>query len=75
MQSKRGPSAIYTHAPAEKRLRSNLTDLFLTNALSAARCGSLLVDAEAAVTQLALARLVSHLALLPLVVGFSPRQV
>ena len=41
----------YPEAPREKRFRSNVTDLFLTNSLSATRCSTLLDDAEAAGAQ------------------------
>lgn len=51
MQSKRGLPSSYTDAPPEKRLRENLTDLFLTNQLSASRSSLLLADAELAGAQ------------------------
>lgn len=38
----------HSDAPAEKRFRTNATDLFFTNALSASRVGSLISDAELA---------------------------
>jgi hypothetical protein len=47
MDSKRGLSKSYLEAPAAKRFRENLSDLFLTNSLSSTRVGTLFVDAEA----------------------------
>ena len=46
MLSKRSLPSSYSDAPREKRFRANMSDLFLTNALSASRVASLLDDAE-----------------------------
>lgn len=51
MLSKRGAGYSSEEVPAEKRLRANLADLFLSNDISGARARSLFADADAANAQ------------------------